>query len=196
MEVSMTGIFRSSRWLIAGLMLLAITVTMWPEPSVSLDSADLYLENMFPLGIYGEYVGISFGAGGQISVSIDRLRGALVFASCGYSYGGSRTVWVNAFHNITLIGGIAYKLPLRMPLSITPELGFGLIYHIATGDIDRDSSSDVTNWADAVGKLQIKVGYSLNENIMLFAAPVLSILFESESTGLEVGYQLGARIGL
>lgn len=157
----------------------------------ALNSIDAGLQFGLPLGDYGDYAGFSFGSGFQINVSPDFKEDLIFFASAEVNKCQSKTTWVDFFIDVPLFTGLAYTFHATKDIEIIPELGIGIINHIAYGDVYRTGNNSVDYFLDTAGRISIKTSYNLNDNIAAYIRPSWIYFFEDENTGSILEAQLG-----
>lgn len=157
----------------------------------ALNSIDVGVQFGLPLGDYGDYAGFSFGSGFQINVSPLFAEDLVFFASAELSKSQSKTTWVDFFIDIPLFTGLAYTLHTSKDIDIIPELGIGIINHIAYGDVYRTGNSSVDYFLDTAARISLKTSYNFNDKIASYFRPYWIYFFEDENTGNILGTQLG-----
>jgi hypothetical protein len=158
-------------------------------------SVDGYLQNIYPVGTYSDYVSTSIGAGVQANLEMPQLLGFLPFVAVDYSYGFTAASHLDRIQDIGFTAGTGYAIELTPEITLVPELGYGLLLHIAEGTLggEPDSSS---LYSDQVVRASVKGLYALNERLELFASPTYMLFLESGDVGMQVGGQLGVRFEL
>jgi hypothetical protein len=157
----------------------------------ALNSIDAGVQFGLPLGDYGDYAGFSFGTGFQINVSPAFADDLIFFFSTEINKCQSKTTWVDFFIDVPLFTGLAYTLHPSKDIEITPELGIGIINHIAYGDVYRSGNSSVDYFLDTAARISLKASYNLNDKIAAYIRPSWIYFFEDDNTGSILGTQLG-----
>ena len=163
---------------------------------IQYSSIDAELKNDYAIGALGDYYLTGIGIGIQANFDITPINNLGIFGGIDYSYGISKTVWVDSFHDLSLTTGISYKFETGSPVSIIPELGYGICIHLLQGDIDRDGNDSTSIYLDQMLTFSIKAAYSFNEKISIYFSPDVKYYIESENNAILLGYNLGVRIKL
>ncbi|MFP4206413.1 MAG: hypothetical protein ACLFSP_09915 [Spirochaetaceae bacterium] len=153
-------------------------------------SVDTFLQNRYPMGSYADYVSTGVGAGTQLNVHIESLGGVIPYMGIDYSYGFSEVDYVDHIQDFGITLGAGYPFALTEEITVVPELGYGLMLHRASGDIEGSSNK---GYADQALRSGVKGLYALGETVELYLAPTYTLFLEEEEAGMELGYQLGAR---
>jgi hypothetical protein len=156
-------------------------------------SVDGYLQNRYPMSSYGDYVTTGIGAGTQLNVDIAGLGAVLPYMGVDYSYGISEVDYVDRIQDLTVTLGAGFRVGLSEAISVVPELGYGMLLHMVAGEIEGESNKV---YADQVFRSSVKGLYALSETVELYLAPTYTLFLEEQDAGMELGYQLGARINL
>ena len=156
-------------------------------------SVDGYLQNRFPLASYGDYVATGVGGGTQFNVDIEGLGGVLPYMGIDYSYGFPAVDYLDRIQDLGVSLGAGFRFGITEAITVVPELGYGMLLHMASGEIEGQSSKV---YADQVLRSSVKGLYALGETVELYLAPTYTLFLEEQDAGMEIGYQLGARFNL
>lgn len=188
----MRGIHRNC---LALVIMVTIAGTAFPEgPAVRFDSLEAGLINEWPLGTLAEYYITGIGAGVQGTFAFGFDPDVRAFAGVEYVHGLSRTSWVDSFNELALTLGASYILPLTPQLELAPEVAFGLLVHLVSGDVDRDGEKSTDLFTDSYLRISPKLYWLFTDTLAAFLAPRFSVFTENEATGFLFGVQAGVRI--
>jgi len=158
-------------------------------------SLDSYAQNLYPVGAYGDYVATGLGAGIQGNLEMPQLLGFIPFVGVDYSYGFPAASHIDRIQDIGFTAGAGYELPLSPKITMVPELGYGLLLHVAQGELDGEPDS-TSLYSDQVLRASLKGLYAIGDRLELYAAPTYMLFLESEAVGMQVGGQVGVRFEL
>jgi len=158
-------------------------------------SVDGFLQNSYPVGDYGDYVATGVGVGIQGNLEMPQLLGFVPFIGIDYSYGFPAANHIDRIQDIGFTAGAGYELQLSPKFAIAPELGYGLLLHVAQGEIGGEP--DTTSfYTDQVLRASLKGLFAIGDRLELFAAPNYTLFFGSDAVGMQAGGQLGVRFKL
>ncbi len=169
--------------------------TAFPEgPVVRFASLEVSAINEWPLGTLADYYTTGIGAGAQATFAFGSVPKLRASAGMEYSYGLSRTAWVDSFNELGFTLGASYLFEILPRLELAPELAVGVLVHIASGDVDRDGTKSATVFTDSYFRLAPKLYWLFTETFSAFLAPRFSVFTQTDATGFLFGAQAGVRI--
>jgi len=157
------------------------------------DSLDLKLYGLYPVGECSTYYAYVLGAGLKMNVALDKQKALTGYGEVAYSSGPSKTDWVDVMQAVNLSIGIGYRFDPTEKLQITPELGYGLILHLLQADFDQDGTKTFEAFIDQQVRLSLNLSYALNDTYRLIVAPLGVLFFEKDSIAALLGFQAGLR---
>ncbi len=163
-------------------------------PVVQFDSLEAGAINEWPLGTLAEYYITGIGAGVQGTFAFGFDPNVRASAGLEYSYGLSRTAWVDAFNELGITVAASYLIELLPQLELAPELALGVLMHFVSGDVDRDGVTSITVFTDSYFRLAPKLYWRFTDTLSAFFAPRFSVFTQTGATGLLFGAQAGVRI--
>ncbi len=166
------------------------------EDMVKVHSVEAFFQNLYPVGEYADYLTTTIGAGAQLNLAVPAVPALSPFAAIEYGYGISKDDRISSFNDIGFTVGAGWVFPVAPRFSVEPELGYGVLVHLVNADLDDSGETAVSVYSDQYMRLLVKGLYSLNEKISLTASPIFLAFLENDNTGLQLGFQLGARFGL
>jgi hypothetical protein len=158
-------------------------------------SIDGYLQNLYPVGTYSDFVSTGLGGGVQTNLEMPQLAGFIPFLGVDYSYGFPAADHIDRIQDIGFTAGTGYALELSPKFTLVPELGYGVLLHVAEGKIDGEPDTR-SLYLDQMVKASLKGLYALNARLELYVAPTYTLFLGSDDVGMEVGGQLGLRFKL
>ena len=163
---------------------------------LAVSSADAAIENNYALGIFGDYYVTGIGLNSQVNIDIIPVPSLGCFVELDYIFGVSKTIWVDSFQDLYLSVGVSYELPPLGPVTVVPELSYGLLGHIVPGDIDRNGAAGTAFFLDQMLAIGAKILYPLTDSLLIFLNPEFTFLPESGFGGFLPGYDIGIRVEL
>jgi len=157
------------------------------------ESVDLKLYNIYPIGECSTYYTYVFGAGLKMNVALNEQKTLAGYGEVAYSRGPSKTDWVDFMQAVNLSIGIGYRFDATERLQITPELGYGLILHLLQADFDQDGTKTFEAFIDQQVRLSLNLSYALTDTYRLIVAPLGVLFFEQDCIATLLGFQAGLR---
>lgn len=184
----------------AVLTLLTVSGLAALEPVAS-HSVDAGIQYFYPIGNYAPYVGGSLGSTAQLNLKASSLPGLRPFVGVDYGYDFSRDARISAIHGLGANLGAGYAFKPAEGLTLTPELGYGVLFHLAIADLQKTGTNSLLPYTDQYLTWRMKIDYRLGTmgkgTVALYLAPAFYMFIEQDAVlGLMPGGQLGARIGL
>lgn len=157
------------RLTITAIIFLATASMLWADDFlIRFSSIDTELNNDYAITDLGDYYATGIGLGIQTDFEITPIKNFGFFGAIDYSYGISKTVWVDSFQDISLMAGLFYELKPGGPVSIIPEIGYGVCAHLLPGDIDRDGTDSVSFYIDQMLTVTIKAAYAFDDAFSIY----------------------------
>lgn len=153
---------------------------------------DIELLAHIPFGIYGEYY--KAGIGGQVHIRTLFANNISIGIASGYAFGFTDTFRVDQFHKVNLIGTAGYTLPLNKILSLTPELGLGVLFHIPVGAVYSQPAENVHLFVDFVGQAGVDINVKVNNKFSLYINPRIILFPQVEALGILGEISIGTSI--
>ncbi|AEV27913.1 hypothetical protein SpiGrapes_0049 [Sphaerochaeta pleomorpha str. Grapes] len=157
------------------------------------DSLEVKLYGLYPYGKSATYYSYVLGAGLKMNVALDTEKKLIGYGEATYSRGPSETDWVDSMQAIGLSVGMGYKISLGSKMQVTPELGYGVLFHIFDADFDEDGENKFEVFADQQVRLSLNLCFALGDKYELFFAPLGVLFFEDGDIGTMFGCQSGLR---
>ncbi len=187
----------NKRLTITAIVFLATASMLWADDFlIQFSSIDTELKNDYAVNALGDYYATGIGLGIQADFEITPVENLGFFGAIDYSYGISKTVWVDSFQDLSLMTGLFYELKPGGPVSIIPEIGYGVCTHLLPGDIDRDGTDSASFYLDQILAVSIKAAYAFDDSFSIYFSPEMKYYIESDNNAILAGYNLGARINL
>jgi hypothetical protein len=164
-----------------------------PKKPSLVDSFDVKLYGLYPYGNSADYYSYVLGTGLKMNVSLGKGGKLLGYGEVTYSRGPSETDWVDSLQAAGLSVGMGYRIPLSSKLQLTPELGYGVLFHILEADFDEDGENTLEVFADQQVRFSLNLSFALGDNYELFIAPLGVLFFEDGAIGAMFGCQSGLR---
>ncbi len=95
---------------------------------------------------------------------------------------------------INLSAGIGYRIPLGSRLKVSPELGYGVLFHLLDADFNGDGQNNLEVFIDQQIRLSLNLSIAVGDTVELFFAPLGVVFFEDGDVGTMFGGQSGIRI--
>jgi hypothetical protein len=187
---------RVNRVVALSVLVLGVASVSFAEEPVRLESVDVFAQNLYPIGVYADYISTSVGGGAQLNLSVSSVPRLLLFASLEYGYGIAADARVGSINDIGLSIGSGWSVPVASRLIVAPELSSGILVHVLTADLDEDGSSSISTYVDQYLRADITVAWAMSEQYSISAGPSSIVFFQKENTGVMAGFQLGVRLGL
>jgi hypothetical protein len=165
-------------------------------PAVRLDSVDTGATLLWPQGECAMLYELAAGASLQANLSLRDHQRVSLAGGLSYSCGESSTDWVESFHLVGLGAGVGYRIPLGERLEIVAEVGYGLMTHLAYGDLSGTGSPVLASYFDQQAWAALRLVCDINARLGLYLAPTGTLFFERGEMGAMVGVQTGLRINL
>lgn len=153
---------------------------------------DIELLAHIPFGIYGEYY--KAGIGGQVHIRTLFANNISIGIAGGYTFGLTDTFRVNQFHKVNLIGTAGYTLPLNKILSLTPEVGLGVLFHIPVGSVYSQPIGNVHLFVDFVAQAGVDINVKVNNKTSLYINPRIILFPQVEALGILGEISIGTSI--
>ncbi|QEN03403.1 hypothetical protein EW093_01355 [Thiospirochaeta perfilievii] len=166
---------------------LLLSTMVFSNDLVQIDSVDVAASNYFPFGTYSKYKLTGVGVEGQVNFQVEPIKPVWLFGTFGYSYGITKTERVTNFNDIKILIGGSYTFNIIDKLTISPQLGVGIMLHI----IDQ-----MGVYVDQLTSIEAKLNYELTDKIGLVFTPSFLFFPENNHLGMELGYTIGSRIRL
>lgn len=186
----------SKVWLFIVALVVLSDAAVSAEGLVYVDSLDFGGTHVFPIETWAQFYSSGVGGHTQLNLGLSQHEGVLFGLALEYAYGISKTIWVNTFHDASFTLGVGYRFAVGHRLSLEPEVGWGMMFHVVDGDVDRDGTSSVGLYYDQYARAVVRLVLSLGERISIAAGPRFSAFLENDAQGFLIGYQAGARVRL
>ena len=163
------------------------------EKAGPIDSLDMKLYGLYPYGKSATYYSYVLGAGLKMNFSLGNQEKLIVYGEASYSIGPSTTDWVDTMQAINLSVGMGYRILLGDKVKLTPELGYGVLFHLLDADLDQDGVHTFEVFNDQQVRLSVNLSYALEDRYELFLSPLGVLFFENRHIGIMFGCQSGLR---
>lgn len=157
------------------------------------DSLEVKLYGLYPYGKSATYYSYVIGSGIKMNIALDKGKKVIGYGEATYSRGPSETDWVDSMQAMGLSIGMDYSIPLGNNMQVTPELGYGVLFHIFDADFDEDGENNLEVFVDQQVRLSLNLCFALGDNYELFFAPLGVLFFEDGTIGTMFGCQSGLR---
>jgi hypothetical protein len=157
------------------------------------DSLDVKFYGLYPYGTSATYYSYVLGAGLKMNFALDKGEKLLGYSELTYSSGPSETDWVDSMQAVGLSAGMGYRISLGSKMQLTPEIGYGVVFHLLDADFDQDGENTLEVFADQQVRFSLNLSYALGDKYELFFAPLGVLFFEDGSIGTMFGCQSGLR---
>lgn len=155
-----------------------------------LRSFDLKAYTLFPFGTCSTSYSYLIGGGVQANISLGKY---LWYAGLTFSKGPPKNNWVKSQQAFSLAIGFGHPHPLSEKMTLIPEFGYGVIFHLFEGDFDNNGINSLKLFIDQQVRFALYLTYAINERKTLFIAPLGVLFFEKEHVGIMYGCQAGIR---
>ena len=163
------------------------------EKTGLIDSLDVKLYGLYPLGKSVTYYSYVLGAGLKLNFSLGNQEKLIAYGEAAYSSGPSATDWVDTMQAIHASVGMGYRISLSDKVKLTPEIGYGVLFHLLDADLDQDGVNTLEVYADQQVRLSVNLSYALGSRYELFLSPLGVLFFENGHIGTMFGCQSGLR---
>ena len=157
------------------------------------DSLEVKLYGLYPYGKSATYYSYVFGAGSKMNIALDQGEKLIGYGEVTYSRGPSETDWVETMQAIGLSIGMGCRIPLNRKMQVTPEIGYGVLFHLLDADFDEDGAYTLEVFADQQVRFSLNLCVALGDKYELFVAPLGVLFFEDGDIGTMFGCQAGLR---
>ncbi len=155
---------------------------------------DTELTISIPFGIYSEYYKIGFG--GKFHLNKTSPSGIVAGALVGYNYGLSLTSRVDQFHELSLLATTGYELITNDYITIIPELGIGVFFHMPVGTVSAEGEDELHYFTDFTAEAGLKMRIHLGELLDFYIIPRLMLFSEFEAMGIVGEVSIGTTVAL
>ncbi len=158
------------------------------------DSVDVKLYGLFPYGKSEICYSYVLGAGLKMNVTLDKEEKLIGYCEFSYSRGPSKTDWADFMQAIGMSVGMGYRIPLGSSIQVSPELGYGVLFHLLIADFDMDGVHSLEVFTDQQVRFSLNLSYALDSTYEIFGAPLGVLFFEDGAIGTMFGFQSGLRL--
>ncbi len=164
------------------------------EKANFIDSVDIKLYGLYPYGKCATYYSHLLGTGLKMNFNLNKDEKLIGYSEITYNRGPSKTDWVDSMQAVSISVGLGYSFPLGSRMQISPELGYGVIFHLLNGDLDEDGEDSLEIFTDQQVRLSLNLSYALGNKYEIFLAPLGVLFFEDGDIGTMFGCQIGIRM--
>ena len=158
------------------------------------DSVDVKVHGLFPYGKSATCYSYVLGAGLKMNFYVDKTENLIGYGEVAYSWGPSKTDWVDSMQAVSMSVGMGYSFSLGSRMQVSPELGYGVLFHFLNGDFDDDGVKALEVFTDQQVRFSLNLSYTLGGTYEFFIAPMGVLFFEDGDIGTLFGCQSGLRM--
>ena len=165
-----------------------------PKKTSLVDSVDVKIYGLLPYGRSTTCYSHVLGAGLRANFTLGRDEGFIGYSEITYSRGPSESDWADSMQAVGVSVGMGYRIPLGSKAGISPELGYGVLFHLLNADLDQDGENSLELFIDQQVRLSLNLSYQFGNGYEMFLAPLGVLFFQNGDIGTMFGIQSGIRI--